>query len=258
MEELNAIAKDARLKVLQLIFKAQTSHIGSNFSVIDILAVLFNKVDMVKDEVVLSAGWKAAAWYYFLWRKGVITEEELNSFCMEGSQFIGLVEPMERWGLRIAGGSMGLGFPASVGMAMAKKMKGEEGTVYCLMSDGEQAIGTTHESALIAAHHNLHNLVVIVDNNGLQAMGPVSQVLCLQQLEQIWWSWGWDWVITDGHDFHQIQESLERNTPHIKPTVIIANTTKGKGVSFMANENLWHYAQIKDDDYEKARAELNG
>src|SRR3990167_9589716 len=148
MPNYKQIAADARKKVLDLIYQAQTSHIGSNFSAIDIMAVLFEKVDPNKDEVVLSAGWKAAAWYYFLWCKGIITEEELNSFCMSGSPFIGLVEPMNRWGFRIAGGSMGLGICGAVGLALAKKLKKEEGNVYCLVSDGEMQCGTTWESYL--------------------------------------------------------------------------------------------------------------
>ena len=117
------IAKDARKKVLELIFLAQTSHISSNFSVIDIMAVLFEKANPQKDELVLSAGWKAAAWYYFLHKKGIISESELESFCKPGSPFIGLVEPMGRWGLRCAGGSMSMGLPAAVGFALSKKTK---------------------------------------------------------------------------------------------------------------------------------------
>ena len=253
MEELNAIAKDARLKVLQLIFKAQTSHVGSNFSCIEIFVALFNKIDLDKDVFVLSAGWKAATLYYFLYRAGRITEEQLNSYCQDGSEFIGLAEPIIPE-IRIAGGSMGLGFPGAVGIAMAKKLKGEKGQVYCLMSDGEQAIGTTYESALIAAHHGLTNLTVIVDNNRLQAMGPVSQIVCLQQLEQIWWSLGWNWSWVNGHDIQELIGVLD--TPNDKPHVIIANTTKGKGVSFMENENMYHYKAPSEQEYNLAMSEL--
>src|SRR3972149_1458318 len=110
MPNYQQIAKDARLKVLELIYKAQVSHIGSNFSCIDILTVLFEKMDLDKDRFVLSKGWAAASLYYFLWRKGRITEEELNSFCMEGSKFIGLAENITS-DIPIAGGSMGLGLP---------------------------------------------------------------------------------------------------------------------------------------------------
>lgn len=240
------IANDARKKVLELIFKAQTSHIGSNFSAIDIMAVLFEKADPQKDEIILSAGWKAAAWYYFLWRKGIITEEELNSFCQPGSKFIGLVEPMGRWGLRFAGGSMGYGLPAATGYALAKKLKGEAGNVYCLMSDGELQIGTTLESLLIINHHNLNNLKVIVDFNGLQAMGATKDILNVNPLIE-------DTSVIDGHNYVEIEEMLENKSGE---DFIFAKTIKGKGISFMENNNEWHYRSPEKEEYEKALKEL--
>ena len=129
-------ALTARKRVLNLIYVAQTSHIGSNFSCIDLMTVLFDKIDLDIDKFILSKGWAAASLYYFLWKKGRITEEQLNSFCEEDSEFIGLAEPIHK-DIQFAGGSMGMGFPAAVGFALAKKLKQEKGTVYCLMSDGE-------------------------------------------------------------------------------------------------------------------------
>lgn len=237
-------ATEARRKVLELIFKAQTSHIGSNFSCLDLLTVLFDKVDIKKDEVILSAGWKAAAWYYFLWKKGVISEEELDSFCREGSKFIGLTEPMNRWGLRFAGGSMGMGLPAAVGFALAKKIKGEEGTIYCLMSDGEMQIGTTWEASLIARQHNLKNLVVLVDVNGLQAMGETKDILDIPFLEYV-----------DGHNFDAIEKDMSKENRE-SPATILFKTIKGKGVSFMENNNLYHYKAPSKEEYEMALKEL--
>lgn len=245
MADYSTIAKEARKKVLQMIYEAQTSHIGSNYSAIDIMAVLFSRADMEKDEVILSAGWKAAAWYYFLWKKGVITEDELNSFCQEGSPFIGLVEPMNRWGLRFAGGSMGYGLPFGVGVALAKKLKGEEGKVYVLMSDGELQCGTTWESVLIANKNKLRNLVVIVDDNGFQAMGETKEILPVYfpKIPQ---------KNVNGHDYYEIEKALDDNE-----AIIIAHTTKGKGVSFMENNNLYHYKQLSQEEYDKAYTELN-
>ena len=237
------IAKDARLKVLDLIYRAQVSHIGSNFSCIDILAVLFEKIDLDKDKFVLSKGWAASSLYYFLWRKGRITEEELDSFCKEGSKFIGLAEPITP-DIMIAGGSMGLGLPGAVGLALAKKIKKEEGKVYVLMSDGEMQIGTTWESALIMNHHNLDNLVVIVDNNGLQAMGKTEDILKMP-IE----------IDIDGHDYGEIEKALDT---HNGSDFIIAKTTKGKGVSFMENNNLYHYKGLSKKEYEDAKKELYG
>ncbi len=252
MEAYSQIAKDARLKVLDLIYEAQSSHIGSNFSCIDILAVLFEKMDLDKDKFVLSAGWKAASLYYFLWKKGRITEEQLNSYCKDGSPFIGLAEPIHP-DIPISGGSMGLGLPGAVGLALAKKLKGEEGTVYVLMSDGELQCGTTWESALIAAQHKLDNLVVIVDNNGFQAMGKTGDIL-----GGYFPAKGWDLIMIDGHDYGVIGDMLFGYfSKYTSPKVIITNTIKGKGVSFFEGDNLWHYKAPNEDEYLRAKEELN-
>ena len=242
------IAKESRLKILDLLYKAQTSHIGSLLGAADIFAVLFEKIDLDKDKFVLSAGWKAALLYYHLWRKGRITLEELDSYCMPGSKFIGLAEPITD-DIPISGGSMGLGLPGAVGIALAKKIKGEEGMVYCLMSDGEMAIGTTWESALIAAHHELDNLVVIVDGNGFQAMGETNDIL-----EASFPDNGWGFFLVNGHDYDNIENTLTFKEG--RPVCIWAVTTKGKGVSFMENNNLYHYKQLDEKEYEEAKKEL--
>ena len=275
------IAKKARIKVLELIYKAQTSHIGSNFSAIDIMAVLFEKVDPKEDEIILSKGWAAAAWYYFLWRKGIISEEELNSFCgpcdkclgtgfweqygrrnavcfkCDGygqSKFIGLVEPMNRWGLRIGGGSMGLGLPGAVGLALAKKLKKEEGKVYVLLSDGECQIGTFYESILLTKQHSLSNLVVLVDNNKFCAMGRTKDILDIEPLHTRIRTFGWYVQRINGHNFSDIESSLEfidKNAPNL----IICDTEKGFPISFMRSNNVFHYKSPSPDEYRDAMYE---
>ena len=230
MTDYATIASESRLKVLDLVYKAQTSHIGSLFSCADIMAVLFEKLDLDKDRFVLSAGWKAAMLYYHMWRKGLITEEELDSYCQPESKWIGLAEPVHPF-IKIAGGSMGLGLPGAVGLAMVKKIKGEEGTVYVLMSDGELQCGTTWEASLIAAKQKLDNLVVVVDNNGFQAMGKTENILHAR-----FPSTGWDEWTVDGHSFHGIEHAFNCVFVHMDvsqlkiglPQVIIASTTKGK------------------------------
>jgi len=252
MTTYKQVATEARKKILGLIHTAQTSHIGSNFSCVDLMTVLFDRIDFEKDVFVLSAGWKAATLYYFLWKRGRISKEQLDSYCMEGSDFIGLAEPIIPE-IIIAGGSMGLGLPGAVGIAMAKKLKKEDGTVYVLMSDGELNIGTTWESSLIAAHHKLDNLVVVVDQNGYQAMGKTDDVLKSYFPYQEWNS-----LRVDGHDYGLIETALNDSQFSIEPTVILAETVKGKGVSFMENDNLWHYWHIDDEHYKSALKELNG
>jgi transketolase len=248
------IAKEVRLKVLELIYNAQSSHIGSNFSAIDFLTVLFEKMSVRQDELIVSKGWIAASIYVFLARKGIIPVADLQRYCQDGEEeYIGLIEPHGKFGLRFAGGSMGYGLPAGVGFALAKKMSGDPGQVYVVMSDGEQAIGTTWEAGLIAAHHKLDNLTVIVDYNGFQAMGEVIDILNLGDLNKKWQAMGWETYDIDGHRFGEVEFAL--TGPHGgRPKVIIANTVKGKGVPFMENDNLWHYKNIEPDIYEKAKA----
>src|SRR3990167_2192529 len=241
MNDYEETAKKSRIKCLELVYKAQTSHIGSLFSCADIMAVLFEKIDLRNDKFVLSAGWKACMLYYHLWRKRKITNEELNSYCQPGSKFIGLTEPIIPE-ILFSGGSMGMGLPAAVGFALAKKFKQEEGKVYVIMSDGEMAIGTTWESALIAAHHNLDNLVVILDNNGFQAMGKTEDILYVPPY--------FETQRIDGHDYLQISDALNMGG------WIYADTIKGKGVSFMEGNNDWHYRTVDKESYELALKEL--
>jgi len=256
------IALDARKTVLRLIYEAQTSHIGSNFSSLDILAVLYEIADIDRDlkedrdRIVVSKGWVAASIYYFLARKGIISKEDLESYCKEGSKYIGLTEPTVR-GVEAAGGSMGFGMPFGVGFALAKKIKGEKGRAFILMSDGEMQIGSTWESALLGAHHKLGNLVVIVDFNGLQAMGKVREILDIEPLKNKWEAFGWEVREIDGHNFEEIEKALAGSpTERGKPIVIIARTVKGKGVSFMEGDNLYHYKAPSEDEYQKALKEL--
>ena len=139
--EYKKIANDARKKVLEMIYRAQSSHIGSNFSCIDILSVLFGRMDLKKDKFIASKGWVAASVYYFLAQKGVIPAADLERYCQPGEEeYIGLVEPRGVFGMEFAGGSMGYGLPAGVGFALAKKLNREEGNIHVLMSDGEMQI----------------------------------------------------------------------------------------------------------------------
>ncbi|OGZ18928.1 MAG: hypothetical protein A2175_02235 [Candidatus Nealsonbacteria bacterium RBG_13_42_11] len=257
IEKYKEIALEARKKVLEMIYKAQTSHIGSNFSCIDLLAVLFEKSDLDKDKIILSKGWAAASLYYFLYKKGKITEEELVSYCQPGSKFIGLAEPIIPE-IPAAGGSMGFGLPFGVGFALAKKIKKEKGNISILMSDGEMDCGTTWESALIASHHKLDNLFVVVDMNEFQAMGKIKEILNIEPLKDKWKAFGWEVREIDGHNFEEIEKSLTLSSCKEKPTVILAKTIKGKGINFMEGNNLYHYKAPSDEEYQRALKELNG
>ena len=174
------------------------------------------------------------------------------------SKFIGLTEPIIPE-IPAAGGSMGFGLPFAVGFALAKKIKNEKGKIYVLMSDGEMQVGTTWESAMLASHHKLDNLFVIVDVNELQAMGKVKEILDIEPLKEKWEAFGWEAREIDGHNFEEIEKVLTQQTSDKeKPIVIIAKTIKGKGVSFFEGNNLYHYKAPSDEEYQKALKELNG
>ena len=223
----------------------------------DIIAVLFEKIDLDKDRFILSAGWKAAMLYYHLWKKGRITLKELDSYCQPGSKWIGLAEPVHK-DIPFAGGSMQLGVGASVGFALSKKLKGEKGKIYCFESDGALDGGIIWESAMFAAHHKLNNLILIVEINSFQAMGKTKDILNLEPLSDKFESFGWEVRKCNGHDFVSIERALTYPPLYAnKPIVILANTTKGYPISFMSNNNLYHYLKVDDNDYKLAMEELN-
>lgn len=248
MKNYAKTAKKIRRQVLDMVYKAQSSHIGSNFSCVDILTVLYENKKK-EDEIIISKGWVAATVYALLAHKKIIPETDIATYCQDNSKYIGLLEPTVT-GVKCAGGSMGYGLPFSVGFALARKIKGERGKVYCLLSDGELAIGTTWESLLIARQHKLDNLVVIVDDNGLQAMGSTEKILNTHI--------PFKHETVDGHDFNELEKVLSTDwfrgsdVPHI----VNAITVKGKGVSFMENNNLYHYKMLTKEEYEQAKKEL--
>lgn len=247
------LATQARLAVLKMIHKAQTSHIASNFSVIDIATVLYENLKK-EDEVVWSKGWVAASIYYFLNKQNKITNEQLAQF--PNPPFYGLAETTVP-GVHVSGGSMGHGLPVAVGMALAKKRANEPGIIYCILSDGEHQEGTTWEAAQIASHNQLDNLVVIVDFNKWCAMGKTSETCNLEPLQDRWSGFGFEPLRIDGHKHDQIKNALEHvYSNRKKPLTIICDTIKGKGVSFMENHLLYHYAYVTPEDYEKAVKEL--
>lgn len=259
-KDYKELARQARLKILKMVHEAGTSHIASNFSIVDVATVLYENLKE-KDEVVWSAGWKAASIYYFLAKQGKIPESDLDLFGKEVNgeiKYLGLAETTTP-GVWANGGAMGHGLPIAVGMALAKKMKGEEGTVYCIMSDGEMNEGTTWESAMFAAHHKLDNLVVIVDKNEWQAMGKTSEVLAVNIGAAFNAGFNWNWFGIDGHDLNTIEKTLNKvsKLDNKAPCVIVAHTIKGKGVSFMENHLLFHYKHIEKDEYDKAVKELS-
>lgn len=251
MKDYKALALEARKTVLSMIHRAQTSHIASNFSVIDIATALYENLQE-EDEVVWSKGWAAASVYYFLAKQGKIPKDDLLKFPNE--PYLGLAETTVP-GVLVNGGSVGHGLPVAVGMALGKKRAGEKGTVYCILSDGELNEGSVWEAAMTAAHHKLDNLVAIIDANKWQAMGKTSEV-CNLDAVRAFKGFGWGTAHGDGHEF-KLLDRIFRNLPFLgRPSVFVAHTIKGKGVSFMENHLLYHYKNVDDETYMSAMKEL--
>lgn len=257
MPNYSQIAKDSRIKCLELVYLAGTSHIGSLMGCADIFAVLFEKIDLDKDKFILSAGWKACMLYYHLWRKGRITLKELNSYCQDGSKWIGLAEPVHK-DIPFAGGSMGMGIAAGVGFALSKKLKKEKGKIYILESDGAMNVGISWEAIMIASHHKLNNIILIIEDNGFQAMGKTEDILNMEPLGEKLKAFGWEVREVNGHNYTTLEQAITYPPLYPdKPIAIIAKTIKGKGVSFMENQNIYHYLKVDDKDYKLALKELN-
>ena len=251
------LATKARRKILQMVHEAGTSHIASNFSVVDIATVLYENLKP-GDEVCWSKGWAAATIYYFLAKQGKIPVEDLDKFGKEIDgkiPYLGLAETSTP-GVHVNSGSMGHGLPVAVGMALAKKRAGDPGIIYCIMSDGEMNEGTTWESAMLAAHHQLDNLIVIIDKNKWQAMGKTEDVINLDPLEARWEGFEWEVMAGSGHDYVTIDAFITSNSYHGRPTAIIFNTIKGAGVSFFENHLLYHYKHVETEEFERALKEL--
>lgn len=285
-----AQAQTARLKILEMIHRAGTSHIASNFSVIDIATVLYANlnndwqfdengnyegkvpegveynIDGIaqfhgenSDVVVWSKGWAAATIYYFLAQNNEIPREALEQF--PNPPYIALAETSVN-GVHVSGGSMGHGLPVAVGMAFAKKRAGQKGIVYCIMSDGEMNEGTTWEAAALAAHHKLNNLCVIIDVNGWQAMGRTSEVVDYAPLFHKWIAFRWRVHDVGGHDHEMLKRAILHSGEYSdvinrgQPKVILANTIKGKGVSFFEDSLIFHYKHVDKETYEKAKKEI--
>lgn len=250
----------ARRKVLQMIHRAGTSHIASNFSVIDIATVLYGM--LAKDDVVVwSKGWAAATIYYFLAERGEISKKDLEKF--PNPPYLGLAETSVK-GVLCNGGSVGHGPSIAVGIALGYKRSDKKGMVYCIMSDGELNEGSVWEAVMLAKQHKLDNLVFIIDANKWQAMGKTRDIIDLSPIGERFRGFGWSSTTIDGHSYAELRGAIHLaqiirgvNTIRLRsPKVIVCNTIKGKGVSFMENHLLYHYKNVDKGCYLKALREL--
>jgi transketolase len=241
-----------------------SSHIGSILSIADILAVLYGSILNYKsnspkwkdrDRFILSKGHAGAGVYAALAESGFMSIDKLKTHYQDGSDLSGHVSHKGVPGVEFSTGSLGHGLPVATGMALAAKIDNKNHKVYVLMSDGECDEGSNWEAALFAPHHKLDNLVVIIDRNKLQSIHLTEDTLGLEPVVDKWQAFGWNVVEVDGHNHEQLLSACESKVVG-KPLCIVANTTKGKGVSFMENQILWHYRSPQGEEYEAAINEL--
>jgi transketolase len=246
--------------------RAGSSHVGSCLSVADVMAVLFADVLRFdssrpgwsdRDRFIMSKGHAAAVTYAALAESGFLTLEQLETYGLNGSQLFGHITRAGVAGVELSTGSLGHGLPVGGGMALAGKRRGEGWRVFVVMSDGELDEGSNWEAILFAAHHKLDNLVAVIDYNGIQSLDTVASTLALEPIGDKFAAFGWSVADVDGHDIDALRSALEAIPKQPgKPTVVIARTVKGKGVSFMENKVLWHYRSASGEELEKALAEV--
>jgi transketolase len=259
-------AATLRKTVLDMAYAGSAVHIACAFSIIEILAVLYrnhlrypdnNPASPFRDYLVLSKGHGVMAQYACLKELGWLPHSDFENYFAEASHLKGLSDSRIP-GLEVTSGSLGHGFSVGVGLALAAKLKKTDQKVFAVVGDGEINEGPIWEGTLFAAHHQLNNFMVIVDENGFQAMGPTKDILDLASIERKFMSFGFDAITVDGHDElaldAAIQILMQRN-PH-QPKALIAKTIKGKGVPFMENDNTWHYTRLNESSYKDAVAAL--
>ena len=261
---LDVICKDIRIGIIERSFTAgkNSAHVGGSLSSVEIMTVLFHQVlkrsqeDFDnRDRFILSKGHASLALYCTLESAGLLTKEEVDTFEQNGSHYTAHAKKDVLRGIEFSGGSLGLGMSYAVGVAEALKEKGSPARVFVLLGDGECNEGIIWESLMFAKHRSLDNLTVIVDHNHLQADGPIETVLDTKDIAAKFTAFGYNTQTVVGHITTELKAAFD-NLMEGTPNAIIAETVKGKGVSFMENKTNWHFASLPESKYKKAMSEL--
>ena len=257
-------ARRIRRHAVEMVSEGKSSHIGSALSSVDILAVLYSNIMRYKtkdpdwkhrDRFILSKGHAGAGLYATLAVHGFFSTKELSRHYINGSPFSGHVSHKGIPGVEFSTGSLGHGLPVACGIALSAKIDHRSSRSFVLLGDGELVEGSNWEAIFFAAHHKLNNLVVIIDRNNLQSMDTTEKTIALDSIEDKFKAFNWATKTVDGHNHADLSKALRENNTH-KPLVIIANTTKGKGVSYMENKVVWHYKYPDPEQLDIAREEL--
>ncbi len=257
MPDIAEIAKDIRKKIYQIAHLAGGGHMGASFSMADIVSVLYfdnvlkynaqNPGWEDRDKFILSKGHACYALYAVLAKAGYYPEKELWNVGKPGSKFGGHPKMHDIPGVEASTGALGHGLSFAIGIAYANKMDKRDSHTYVILGDGECQEGSVWEGALSAPTLGLGNLTVIIDHNKLQAMDDLERIVQMKPFAEKWKAFGWNVIEIDGHDHGQIREGLLTRSDN-KPTLIVANTVKGKGVSFMENVPIWHYRMPNEQE----------
>ena len=263
--ELKESAKKMRTTMIEMGYRCGSSaHFGGGLSMVEVLVALYGHVLNYKnsdprwedrDRFILSKGHGVLGFYAALYTFGLIGKKEIMSFQQNESEFIAHPIMDLDFGIESSNGSLGHGLSLGVGIAMAARLKKAYKT-YVMLGDGECNEGSVWEAVMCASHHKLNNLIAIVDRNSMQNDGDSVDVMSFSSLESVWLGFGWNVVSIDGHDLDSLVESLIPRENTDKPTVVIANTIKGKGISFMENVASWHHGSLTQKTYDQAMEEL--
>jgi transketolase len=260
------LAKKIRKISIEMVYQAKASHIGGALSMVDILAVLYNRIlkynpsdplNVDRDRFLLSKGHACSSLYATLALVGFMPLEHLKSYAQNGSNLLSHTSHHIS-GIEVSAGSLGHALPVSCGLALAAKRNNSKWRTYCLLSDGELDEGSNWESILFAPQANLDNLIIIIDYNKIQSLGHVVDVINLEPIKEKFLAFNWEAYEVDGHNHQELFSVFEKviDSSNNKPKVIIAHTIKGKGVSFMENQLIWHYRSPHENEYLKAIDEI--
>lgn len=266
MDNMKCIALKTRQKIFEIVCHNKAGHLASSLSSVEILTTLYfggilkynpKEPDWEeRDRFILSKGHSALGFYITLAKAGYFDLEEVNSFCIAGTEFGGLPLKNKKKGIEATTGSLGHGLSFAAGTALYAKIFRKSYRVYTLLGDGELQEGSVWEAAMFIAHNKLTNLMIIVDVNGIQATGRCEDVVNINPIKEKWEAFGFDVRSVDGHDMKELKESLDFAHVHDKPRVILANTIKGKGLSFVENMPNWHYKMPTDEQIKMGFVEL--
>lgn len=266
-EKINNFAINLRKNILKMAYEAgsSSSHLGGALSIVEIMSVLFchqMKLDFKnptwdeRDRFILSKGHACLAYYAALCEIGYIKKDELQTFEKDDSNLLGHPVMNKNLGIDFSTGSLGMGLSIGLGLSLAAKKKRKNFNVYVIIGDGENNEGSIWESAISAPNLNLDNLFVIIDKNNFQQTGAVKEIMNTDSLGNKWKSFGWDVSEIDGHNISDLENFFNKKSS--KPKLLVANTIKGKGISFSENNNDWHHAVLTKNFYEKALREIDG